>query len=306
MTKLLENIEIETAPHPTVAIIWMHGLGADGNDFVPLVRELDLTGLPGIRFVFPHSDTMPVTVNNGYVMRSWYDIVHSDLGRREDEAGLRKSQAQIEALIAREKARGIPASRIILAGFSQGCAMTLQTGLRHPETLAGMLCLSGYLPIAQTVAAERSEASLATPIFMGHGTADGVVPIARAAQSRDLLVAMGYQVEWHDYPMQHSLCQQEVDDIGAWLHRSIKKTDLAKSDAKKLMAQVAVRPGGAGKEAPAIDRREQRKLDQAAGLVPFAVKIKADLVRQLQERALETGADLNTLVGELLARGLTA
>jgi len=223
MTKLLENIEIETAPHPTVAIIWMHGLGADGNDFVPLVRELDLTGLPGIRFVFPHADTMPVTVNNGYVMRSWYDIVHSDLGRREDEAGLRKSQAQIEALIAREKARGIPASRIILAGFSQGCAMTLQTGLRHPETLAGMLCLSGYLPIAQTVAAERSEASLATPIFMGHGTADGVVPIARAAQSRDLLVATGYQVEWHDYPMQHSLCQQEVDDIGAWLHRVIKK-----------------------------------------------------------------------------------
>ena len=223
MTKLLENIEIETAPHPTVAIIWMHGLGADGNDFVPLVRELDLTGLPGIRFVFPHADTMPVTVNNGYVMRSWYDIVHSDLGRREDEAGLRKSQAQIEDLIAREKARGIPASRIILAGFSQGCAMTLQTGLRHPETLAGMLCLSGYLPIAQTVAAERSEASLATPIFMGHGTADGVVPIARAAQSRDLLVATGYQVEWHDYPMQHSLCQQEVDDIGAWLHRVIKK-----------------------------------------------------------------------------------
>jgi phospholipase/carboxylesterase len=223
MTKLLENIEIETAPHPTVAIIWMHGLGADGNDFVPLVRELDLTGLPGIRFVFPHSDTMPVTVNNGYVMRSWYDIVHSDLGRREDEAGLRKSQGQIEALIEREKARGIPASRIILAGFSQGCAMTLQTGLRHPETLAGMLCLSGYLPIHQTVAAERSEGSLSTPIFMGHGTADGVVPIARAAQSRELLVAMGYQVEWHDYPMQHSLCQQEVDDIGAWLHRVIKK-----------------------------------------------------------------------------------
>ncbi len=223
MSKLLENIEIETAPHPTVAIIWMHGLGADGNDFVPLVRELDLTGLPGIRFVFPHSDTMPVTVNNGYVMRSWYDIVHSDLGRREDEAGLRKSQGQIEALIEREKARGIPASRIILAGFSQGCAMTLQTGLRHPETLAGMLCLSGYLPIHQTVAAERSDASLSTPIFMGHGTADGVVPIARAAQSRDLLAAMGYQVEWHDYPMQHSLCQQEVDDIGAWLHRVIKK-----------------------------------------------------------------------------------
>jgi len=221
MAALLEHIEIETAPNPTVAIIWMHGLGADGNDFVPLVRELDLAGLPGIRFVFPHSDTMPVTVNNGYVMRSWYDIVHSDLGRREDEAGLRKSQGQIEALIVREKARGIAASRIILAGFSQGCAMTLQTGLRHPETLAGMLCLSGYLPIAPTVAAERTEASLATPIFMGHGTADPVVPMARAAQSRDLLQTLGYQVEWHDYPMQHSLCQQEVDDISAWLKKVI-------------------------------------------------------------------------------------
>ena len=221
MSKLLENIEIETAPNPTVAIIWMHGLGADGNDFVPLVRELDLAGLPGIRFVFPHAETMPVTVNNGYVMRSWYDIVHSDLGRREDEGGLRKSQEQVEALIAREKARGIPASRIILAGFSQGCAMTLQTGLRHPETLAGMLCLSGYLPIAPTVAAERSEASLATPIFMGHGTADGVVPHARAVQSRDLLQSLGYKIEWHDYPMQHSLCQQEVNDISAWLKKVI-------------------------------------------------------------------------------------
>ena len=221
MAALLEHIEIETAPNPTVAIIWMHGLGADGNDFVPLVRELDLAGLPGIRFVFPHSETMPVTVNNGYVMRSWYDIVHSDLGRREDEAGLRKSQAQIEALIAREKARGIPARRIILAGVSQGCAMTLQTGLRHPETLAGMLCLSGYLPIAPTVAAERTEASLATPIFMGHGTADPVVPMARAMQSRELLQTLGYTIEWHDYPMQHSLCQQEVDDISAWLKKVI-------------------------------------------------------------------------------------
>lgn len=217
--RLLENIEIETAPNPTVAIIWMHGLGADGNDFVPLVRELDLTGLPAIRFVFPHSDSMPVTINNGYVMRSWYDIAHTDLGRREDEAGLRKSQAQIEALIAREKARGIGAQRIILAGFSQGCAMTLQTGLRHPETLAGMLCLSGYLPIHQTVAAERSAASLATPIFMAHGRSDGVVPIDRAITSRELLQSLGYRIEWHDYPMQHALCQQEVDDIGAWLHK---------------------------------------------------------------------------------------
>lgn len=221
MTKLLENIEIETAPNPTVAIIWMHGLGADGNDFVPLVRELDLAGLPGIRFVFPHADTMPVTVNGGYVMRAWYDIVHSDLGRREDEGGLRRSQLQVEALIEREKARGIKADRIILAGFSQGCAMALQTGLRHPEKLAGLMCLSGYVPLSATVPSERSEASIDTPIFMVHGQADGVIPIARAEQSRDLLKSIGYQVEWHDYPMQHSLCQEEVEHIGAWLKKVI-------------------------------------------------------------------------------------
>ena len=221
MTTLLENIEIETKPNPDVAIIWMHGLGADGNDFVPLVRELDLSGLPGIRFVFPHANSIPVTVNGGYVMRAWYDIMGSDIARREDEGGLRASQLQVEALIAREKARGIPASRIILAGFSQGCAMTLQTGLRHPEKLAGLLCLSGYLPLADKVAAERSDSSLSTPIFLVHGRGDGVIPIARAEQSRDALKSLGYQVEWHEYPMQHSLCQEEVDDIGVWLKKVI-------------------------------------------------------------------------------------
>ena len=219
MSTLLENIVIETAPNPGVAIIWMHGLGADGNDFVPLVQELDLSGCPAIRFVFPHANTMPVTVNGGYVMRSWYDIVGTDIAKREDEGGLRASQAQVEALIDREKARGIPAERIILAGFSQGCAMTLQTGLRHPEKLAGLLCLSGYVPLAPKVAEERHPASLATPIFMVHGRGDGVIPIARAEQSRDLLVSLGYQVEWHEYAMQHSLCQAEIDDIGAWLKR---------------------------------------------------------------------------------------
>ena len=221
MTKLLDNIEIETAPNPSVAIIWMHGLGADGNDFVPLVRELDLTGLPGIRFVFPHANTMPVTINGGYVMRSWYDIVATDLTRREDEGGLRASQLQVEALIAREKARGIPASRIILAGFSQGCAMTLQTGLRHPEKLAGMLCLSGYLPLSSVAGAERSEASLATPIFMAHGVQDPVVPFARAEESRKVVEALGYQVEWHAYPMQHTLCLEEVQDISAWIRKVV-------------------------------------------------------------------------------------
>ena len=221
MTQLLDNIEVETAPNPTVAVIWMHGLGADGNDFVPFINEIDLAGLPSIRFVFPHANTMPVTVNNGYVMRAWYDIMGSDLVRREDEGGLRASQLQVEALIAREKARGIPASRIILAGFSQGCAMTLQTGLRHPEKLAGLLCLSGYVPLSAKLPTERTEESLKTPIFMVHGLHDGVIPIARATQSRDLLKSMGYQVEWHEYMMQHSLCQEEIDDISAWLKKVI-------------------------------------------------------------------------------------
>jgi phospholipase/carboxylesterase len=219
MNQLLEHIQVETTPDPTVAIIWMHGLGADGNDFVPLVQELDYTGLPGIRFVFPNANTIPVTVNGGYVMRAWYDLTGAELTRREDEGGLRASQRDIEALIAREVARGIPASRIILAGFSQGCAMTLQTGLRHPDKLAGMLCLSGYLPLAGMVAAERSEASLSVPIFMAHGRQDGVVPLIRAEQSRDALKALGYNIEWHEYSMQHSLCIEEVRDINAWLRK---------------------------------------------------------------------------------------
>lgn len=219
MSDLLQNIEIETAPNPTAAIIWLHGLGADGNDFVPLVRELDLKGLPGIRFVFPHAKTIPVTVNGGYIMRAWYDITGAELTRREDETGLRDSQRDVEALIAREKARGIPASKIILAGFSQGCAMTLQTGMRHPEKLAGMLCLSGYLPLADKVAHERSEASIDTPVFMAHGRQDHVVPFIRAEQSRDVVKGLGYQVEWHEYAMQHSLCFEEVQDISAWLKK---------------------------------------------------------------------------------------
>jgi phospholipase/carboxylesterase len=219
MNDLLQNIEIETAPNPTIAVIWLHGLGADGNDFVPLVRELDLKGLPGIRFVFPHAKTIPVTINGGYIMRAWYDIVATDLTRREDEAGLRNSQRDVEALIAREKARGIPASKIILAGFSQGCAMTLQTGLRHPEKLAGMLCLSGYLPLHTQVAHERTEESIDTPIFMAHGRQDQVVPFLRAEQSRDIIKGLGYQLEWHEYPMQHSLCYEEVQDISAWMRK---------------------------------------------------------------------------------------
>ncbi|MDB5795142.1 MAG: carboxylesterase protein [Noviherbaspirillum sp.] len=219
MADLLESIQIETAPNPTASVIWLHGLGADGADFVPIVRELDLSGCPGIRFIFPHAPTMPVTINNGYVMRAWYDILGMDLVKREDEAGLRKSQQAVEKLIAQEKSRGIAADRIVLAGFSQGCAMTLQTGLRHPEKLAGLLCLSGYLPIHTTVEAERHPENQGTPIFMAHGRTDSVVPIDRAQRSRDLLNAHGYQVEWHEYMMPHSVCAEEVADISAWLRR---------------------------------------------------------------------------------------
>ena len=219
MSDLLEHIQIETNDNPEIAIIWMHGLGADGNDFVPMVRELDLAGLPGIRFIFPHAKTMPVTINNGYVMRAWYDITGLEADRREDEGGLRASQQEIEALIEREKQRGIPASRILLAGFSQGCAMAIQTGLRHPETLAGLLCLSGYVPLSDKLGTERTEASKATPIFMAHGRYDNVVPFNRAEASRDLLQSLGYQLEWHEYAMQHSLCLEEVQHISAWLKK---------------------------------------------------------------------------------------
>ncbi|WUR13953.1 alpha/beta hydrolase [[Empedobacter] haloabium] len=219
MSDVLQNIEVSTSDHPEIAVIVLHGLGADGNDFVPIVQELDLKGLPGIRFIFPHANTMPVSINGGYVMRAWYDIVHTDLGRQEDEKGLRASQQLVEALIAREKARGIPANRIVLAGFSQGCAMTLQTGLRHPEKLAGLLCLSGYVPLADKIAAERSEVSKQVPIFMAHGRMDPVVPVQRAIASRDLLLSLGYQVEWHEYPMPHSVCREEIVHMGAWLRK---------------------------------------------------------------------------------------
>ena len=216
---LLETVEIATGDNPAASIIWMHGLGADGNDFVPIVRELNLTGLPAIRFVFPHAETMPVTINNGYVMRAWYDILGMDLVRREDEAGLRASQARIEQLIAREIARGIPAERIVLAGFSQGCAMMLQTGLRYPHKLAGLMCLSGYLPLADKIAAERSTANQQTPVFMAHGRGDNVVLINRAEASRELLQGLGYAIDWHEYMMPHSVCEEEIDDIGDWLRK---------------------------------------------------------------------------------------
>jgi phospholipase/carboxylesterase len=222
MTQLLDCIEVQTAPNPIASVLWMHGLGADGNDFVPIVREFEMAGCPPMRFVFPNAPTMPVTINGGYVMRAWYDILGVDLVRREDEAGIRASAAHIEALLAREKSRGIPAKRIVLAGFSQGCAMTLFTGLRHAEQLAGMIALSGYLPIAEKTAAEAHAANKATPIFMAHGTQDGVVPIARAQASCDALQALGYTVQWHSYPMQHGVHPDEIDAIAAFLSEVLK------------------------------------------------------------------------------------
>lgn len=217
MTTLLPHIQIDTAPKPSAAVIWLHGLGADGNDFAGLVPELDLTGCPAIRFIFPHAPEIPVTINGGYVMPAWYDILGTDLISRQDAAGIRTSEKAITALIEREMARGIPASRIVLAGFSQGCAMALHTGLRFPQALAGIMALSGYLPLAEHFAAERTAANARTPIFMAHGSQDPVVAPARGEASRDLLVRLGYPVQWHSYPMPHSLHPREVADIAVFL-----------------------------------------------------------------------------------------
>lgn len=217
MNNLLPHIQIETTSNPTAAVIWLHGLGADGNDFAGLVPELDLSDCPGIRFIFPHAPSIPVTINGGYVMPAWYDIRGADLLSQQDEAGIRTSERAIQALIAREVARGIPTERIVLAGFSQGCAMALHTGLRYPQRLAGIVALSGYLPLAQTFAAERAEANAKTPIFMAHGSQDPVVIPARGEASRDLLSGLGYAVQWHSYPMPHSVHPREIADISAFL-----------------------------------------------------------------------------------------
>ncbi len=218
---MLTTIDIETAPKPTASIVILHGLGADANDFVPFARELDLSSIGPVRFVFPNSPVRPVTVNGGMTMPAWYDILGADLGldgrRPEDEAGLRASRALVDLLIERETSRGIPASRVVLGGFSQGCAMTLMTGLRHPERLAGLLCMSGYLPLAALLDAERHAANADVPIFQAHGHQDGVIPIARALATRDALVAAGHAVEWHAYRMAHSVCPEEIRDIERWL-----------------------------------------------------------------------------------------
>jgi len=218
VSALPDRVELETGRAPDAAVIRLHGLGADGHDFEPVVPELRLPPALRVRFVFPHAPVRPVTLNMGMPMRAWYDIVQLG-GGREDAAGIRASQSTVEALIERERGRGVGPRRIVLAGFSQGGAIALQTGLRHADRLAGVLALSTYLPIAQTLAQERAPANADVPIFMAHGRFDEVIPMARAQQSRTALGALGYEVEWHEYAMPHSVCGEEIADIAGWLLR---------------------------------------------------------------------------------------
>ncbi len=218
MPEELSAIEIETAANPRYAVIWLHGLGADGADFVPVVPELGLPDASGVRFIFPHAPYIPVTCNGGYVMRAWYDIISLEsTSRRIDEAGIVHSRAAIRRLIARENQRGIPCERIFLAGFSQGGAVAYTTALTHPEPLAGIVALSTYLPSAELVGREASAANRAIPIFAAHGTVDDVVSPALGRQARDYLAQHGYRLDWHEYPMPHAVCLEEIQAIGAWL-----------------------------------------------------------------------------------------
>jgi phospholipase/carboxylesterase len=219
MAELLPAIEIETGPRPDAAVIWMHGLGDDGHGWSQVVPGLQLPPGLAVRFLFPHAPTMPVAINNGYVMRAWYDIKDADLHARADLPGVRRSQAQVEALIAREHVRGIQPSRIVLAGFSQGGAVALYAGLRHPERLAGIVALSTYLIDAPGLATEAAAANRDVPIFMAHGTHDPVVRFAWAELSRKALEAGGWKVEWHAYPMEHAAVMEEIAAAGAFLRR---------------------------------------------------------------------------------------
>jgi len=218
-TELLECIERQTGAHPDAAVIWMHGLGADGNDFVPVVNEMRIPASLAIRFVFPHAPVRAVTLNNGFRMRAWYDLSAGDITNRADVAGVRASQEQIEALIAREKTRGIAARRIVLAGFSQGGVIAIHAGVRHAERLAGIVALSTYVVSPEKLAAEGSAANRDIPIFMAHGTYDPMIKLEWGEASRRALAAAGYNVEWHTYPMQHSVVMEEIDAIKAFLVR---------------------------------------------------------------------------------------
>jgi phospholipase/carboxylesterase len=219
MNPQLDCVELEPKGNANASIIWLHGLGADGNDFVPIASELNLPEHIGARFVFPHAPVRPVTLNGGMKMRAWYDILGLDRNAREDAQGIRESQAQIEALIQRENARGVPSERIVLAGFSQGGAITLQTGLRYPEKLAGLMVLSSYLTQRDSLASEATPANRDTPIFMAHGEMDYMLPLQLGEFSRDHLQQAGYAIEWHSYPMEHQVCLEEIRHISAWLQR---------------------------------------------------------------------------------------
>lgn len=215
---ILPTVELLTTEQPTHAVIWLHGLGADGHDFEPVVEAFNVDRFPPTRFVFPHAPMRPVTINGGYVMRAWYDIVSLDFSaRREDPAGVLESAAQLEALIERENARGIPDERIVLAGFSQGGAIALHTALRHPRRLAGILALSTYVPLADSLAGEAHEANRTTPIFMAHGHGDTVIPYDFAERSGRLLAELGYPIDWHPYFTEHSIAMEELRDIESWL-----------------------------------------------------------------------------------------
>jgi phospholipase/carboxylesterase len=214
---LLPAVEHETAAQPRYSILWLHGLGADGNDFAPIVPELVDRNWPALRFVFPHAPVQPVSINGGVPMRAWYDIFGFDARAPQDEPGIRRAIEAVEALIAREHERGVPSERIVLAGFSQGGAIALAAGLRHAQPLAGIVALSTYLPIAATLAHERSAANGRVPIFWGHGTADPVVVMQRGLDSRRLLEELGYTIDWHSYPMPHSVCAEEIADLRHWL-----------------------------------------------------------------------------------------
>ena len=215
----LQTIELHPGDTPRATVIVLHGLGADGTDFLSFADELDLAAVGPVRWVFPRAPVIPVTINGGHRMRAWYDILGTDLVRREDEAGLRASFTAVHTLLDREIARGVPAQRIVLAGFSQGCAITLGAGLRYGQRLAGLAGLSGYLPLAATTETERAHANALTPVFLAHGQRDGVVPLARGSAGRDALQGLGMDVQWHDYPMEHSVCLEEVRDLERWLLR---------------------------------------------------------------------------------------
>ena len=217
MSNFLPHVEIESGPNPTSAVIWLHGLGADGNDFAAVVPQLQLSGCQAIRFIFPHAPIMPVTINGGYEMPAWYDIFGANLLSQQDAVGIKRSEHAIAALIDRELDRGIALQNVVLAGFSQGCAMALHTGLRYKQKLAGIVALSGYLPLANSLAHERSQANANTPIFMAHGTHDPVVVMDRGEVSKNTLIALGYSVQWRTYAMAHSVHPEELADISKFL-----------------------------------------------------------------------------------------